>query len=126
MLTHRLLGRAFSAFAGVTLFALAWPAAAQVTPAAVQRGQKLAKEACAMCHAIAGAAPSPLKDAPPFPTLLLAFPGRSLEEILARGLISPHVTMPVFLATSQNMDDLLAYLTSVQVRRLASLDGQAR
>ena len=103
--------------------AAAWSAAAEITPAAIERGQKLAKQACAMCHAIAGSAPSPLKDAPPFPTLMQTFPGRSLDEILAQGLRTPHKPMPIFLATSQNIDDLLAYLGSVQVHRVVRLQG---
>lgn len=119
MWTHRILGAAL-------MLATAWSAAAaEVTPAAVERGQKLAKTGCAMCHAIAGSAPSPLKGAPPFPTLLQTFPGRSLDEILAQGLRTPHAPMPMFLATSQNIDDLLAYLSSVQVHRVARLDGTA-
>lgn len=119
MFVHRLLAT------GLVL-ALASPAAAQFSPAAVARGQKLAKEACAFCHAISGSGPSANKDAPPFPTLLQTFPGRNLDEILAQGMMTRHPPMPVFLATSQNMDDLLAYLTSVQVHRVASLDGPGR
>ena len=116
MWIHRIVGAAL-------MLTAAWPAPAQVAPAAVERGRKLAKEACATCHAISGSGPSRMKDAPVFSTLLMTFPGRNLDEILARGLMSPHVTMPVFLATSQNMDDLLAYLTTVQVKRMAGGQG---
>jgi cytochrome c553 len=103
--------------------ASASPASAQpLSPASVARGQTLAKQACSFCHAISGPGPSKNKDAPPFATLLQTFPGRNLDEILAQGMMTQHPPMPVFLATSQNMDDLLAYLTSVQVHRVASLD----
>lgn len=120
MWIHRTVG------AALMLVTAGAAAAAEITPAAIERGQKLARTGCAACHAIAGSSPSPLKDAPPFPTLLQTFPGRSLEEILAQGLRTPHAPMPMFLATSQNIDDLLAYLGSIQVHRVARLDSARR
>ena len=96
----------------LTVFSLsqAWA----TTPAAIKRGHALAKEACAKCHAIEGPGPSPLKDVPVFSRLLQDFPGRNLDELLAEGLMAPHRPMPMFLANPEDVDNLLAYLLSIQ------------
>lgn len=90
--------------------------AAEPTPAAIKQGHALAKNACGRCHAIEGPGPSPLKDVPVFSLLLQDFPGRNIEEVLAQGLMTPHRPMPMFLSNNQDMDNLAAYLASIQVR----------
>ena len=77
------------------------------------RGAFLARRACAECHSIDGRTPSPVKDAPRFSDLAALHPDRTLDEIVARGLILPHRPMPAFSAGSQDISDLAAYVRGI-------------
>ena len=80
-------------------------------------GEELAERLCARCHAVVGAGPSPVADAPAFSGLAHKWPIDYLAEALAEGIVTSHredVRMPEFVLSPEQIDDLLAYLGSVQ------------
>lgn len=88
------------------------PAFAQ--PAAVARGRRLAETMCSSCHAIGLRGDSPTSGAPRFRDLTTVEAGRSIDEVLAKGLLVLHPGMPSWGLTDRNQSDLLAYLRTVQ------------
>jgi mono/diheme cytochrome c family protein len=97
-----------------TLALLSTPAFADGDLAA---GGDLAQRLCARCHAIAGAGPGPAADAPAFSGLARKWPIDHLAEAFAEGIVTRHsdaVRMPEFTLSPEQIDDLLAYLESVQ------------
>lgn len=81
---------------------------------AVYRGQLLAAQACAGCHAIGDAGLSPMGDATPFREIVQRYPLDQLEEGFAEGLVTTHPAMPQFIFRASEIDDLIAYLESVK------------
>jgi len=90
------------------------PASASVS---VAEGQRLAEINCASCHAIGAEGESRHPMAPPFRTLSRNYPVDSLGEALAEGILVGHRDMPEFQLEPVQIDDLLAYIQSVQERR---------
>jgi mono/diheme cytochrome c family protein len=88
-------------------------------------GQALAERLCARCHAISGPGPSPLVQAPPFSGFERQWPVYYLAEAMAEGLVIGHGPMPEFTFTPQEIEDLLAYLHSVQLGGGVVADGLA-
>jgi mono/diheme cytochrome c family protein len=80
----------------------------------IQRGQNFAQIHCAQCHAIGRFGDSPVAEAPPFRTLGTKYPIESLAEAFAEGITTGHPTMPEFQLDVAQINDLLAYLSSVQ------------
>ncbi len=78
-------------------------------------GGALAERLCARCHAISGPGPSPLAQAPPFSGFERKWPVYYLAEAMAEGLVIGHGPMPEFTFDPEEIDDLLAYLHSVQL-----------
>jgi mono/diheme cytochrome c family protein len=101
-----------SALLVVLMSAVALPALAQ--PAAVARGQRLAETACKQCHAVGRQGDSPNPAAPRFRDLTAQKPGRSIDEILAGGLLVLHPGMPSWGLTDRDQADLLAYMRTLQ------------
>ena len=96
-------------------------AVAAASPAAraegdIAAGEEMAQRLCSGCHAISGPGPSPVQQAPPFSGFERKWPVEQLTESLAEGIVTGHgpVQMPVFVFTPEEIDDLLAYLKSVQ------------
>ena len=90
-----------------------------VTPAiaaspAEQRGQSFALTNCAKCHSIDRVTASPLPIAPPFRSLHKRYPIESLAEALAEGITTGHPTMPEYQLEPDQINDLLAYLKSLE------------
>jgi mono/diheme cytochrome c family protein len=83
----------------------------------VESGRHLAELNCATCHAIGAAGESRHPMAPPFRTLSRDYPVNALEEAFAEGILVGHPDMPEFRFTPAQIDDLLAYVESVQERR---------
>ncbi len=81
---------------------------------AEQRGKTLALNNCAKCHAIDRHSESPLKIAPPFRTLHTKYPVEELGEALAEGIDTGHPTMPMFRFEPDQVNDLLAYLRTLE------------
>ena len=100
-------------FACAAIVAAAPPAMAGGDPDA---GAEMADRLCARCHAVASGQ-SPVADAPAFSGLARKWPIEYLAEALAEGIVTSHrheVEMPEFVFTPEEIDDLLAYLDSIQ------------
>ena len=109
--TGRPLGALF------VLLVLAAPAPAAADGGDAVAGRQMAEAMCARCHAIEGDGPSPARAAPPFASLARKWPIEYLAEALAEGIATGHegqVRMPEFLFDPVEIDNLLAYLDSVQ------------
>ena len=96
----------------VAVFLTAPPVHAQ--HAAVQQGQAFAQANCARCHAIGPLGDSPLPKAPPFRALHQRYPVENLFEALAEGIRTAHPAMPEFQLEQRQIDDLIAYLKSLE------------
>ena len=90
--------------------------AADITP--VERGKSFAQQNCARCHAIGMEGASPYAPAPPFRTLHERYDVGDLAEGVAEGIIVVHngggEQMPEFMLEPGQIDDLIAYLRSLQ------------
>lgn len=89
------------------------PAAAQEDPAVI-RGRAFVKTNCGPCHAIGRTDASPLPLAPPFRELHTRYPVENLEEPLAEGIMTGHPSMPQFQLATNEIDDVIAYLKSLE------------
>jgi cytochrome c len=79
-----------------------------------QRGFTFAQTNCSQCHAIGRVGESPLPEAPPFRTLHTRYPVEDLAEAFAEGITTGHPSMPQFQLDPAQINDLLAYLNSIQ------------
>ncbi|MCG7394383.1 cytochrome c [Microvirga sp. ACRRW] len=79
-----------------------------------QRGLTFAQTNCAQCHAIGRFGDSPIPEAPPFRTLHTRYPIEDLAEAFAEGITTGHPSMPQFQLDPAQINDLLAYLQSIQ------------
>lgn len=80
----------------------------------VEFGKRIAEANCASCHAISTDDASKHKLAPPLRELSKRYPIDALEEAFVEGIYSGHPDMPQFKATTEQVDALLAYISSVQ------------
>ena len=79
-----------------------------------QRGFGFARTHCGSCHAIGRAGDSPLAIAPPFRILHTRYPVEDLAEALAEGITTGHPTMPQFQLDPAQINDLIAYLRTLE------------
>lgn len=80
-------------------------------------GRVLAERNCQGCHSIGTTGPSPVAAAPPFRDLVKRWPAESLAEALAEGIQVSHqgkVQMPEFAFEPEQIDDLIAYLQTLE------------
>lgn len=97
------------------------PLLAGVPPASsseIERGRAYAQRNCATCHAIGRTGNSPYAPAPPFRTLHERYDVEALAEALAEGIVVGHTgvrQMPQFVLSPPQIDDLLAYLKSLEM-----------
>ena len=96
------------------LFLLLLPPPASADDFSVDRGRRFAEANCAHCHAIGRFGDSPLPIAPPFRRLHEVYPVESLEEALAEGIVTGHPSMPRFELAPDQINDLIAYLKSLE------------
>jgi len=82
-----------------------------------QRGRTFAQTNCARCHAVGPVGESPLRIAPPFRTLHEKYPVENLEEALSEGIVTGHPTMPEFRLDMAQINDLIAYLKTLERSR---------
>ena len=97
-----------------TLPVLATAPALAETGGDAAAGKQLAELHCSRCHAIGNTDKSLMEGAPPFRDLKLRYPIEDLAEALAEGIMTLHPQMPVFTFTPEQIDDLLAYLGSLE------------
>ena len=96
---------------GVAAARAAGPATAAEAAA---RGQRLASSACAGCHAVGPTGASPLPAAPPFRDIVHRVPLDQLEQRFAEGLVTAHPAMPAFVFRASEIDDLVAWLETLE------------
>lgn len=107
------------ALAALTAACAGLPGAASEPPqmtasTSVARGQAIAQNMCASCHAIGREGASPRAEARPFRTITALYPIDALEEAFAEGITVGHPEMPAFRFEPDEIQDLLAYLQSIQ------------
>jgi cytochrome c len=108
----------------LSVAAVAAASLAQAAPSA-GHGRELVRRNCGMCHAIGERGDSPNKQAPRFRELGRRYPMDNLAEALAEGILTGHPAMPQFRFSPAEIDDIIAYLKSIQVRNEAR-EGTAR
>jgi mono/diheme cytochrome c family protein len=79
----------------------------------IEHGRALVVENCSGCHAIGGDGESPHPQAPPFRKLSERFPIDALEETFVNSIDTGHPGMPVFDASRQQIENIVAYIGSV-------------
>lgn len=81
---------------------------------AERRGRAFAKTNCVRCHSIDRTTPSRLAAAPPFRALHNRYPIETLAEAFAEGIYTGHSEMPAFELEPDQINDLLAFLKSLE------------
>ena len=80
-------------------------------------GRAVAERSCQSCHAIGPDGDSPVTNAPAFRELVKRFPPEDLAEALGEGIVDAHsgaVQMPDIQLEPEQVDDLIAYLQTLQ------------
>ena len=98
-----------------TTFVLSVPAHAAGD---IKRGRILVEMNCATCHAVGRGGRSPYAPAPPFRTLHEKYDVSGLAEALAEGIVVGHTgprQMPRFVLEPDQIEDVIAYLKSLEV-----------
>ena len=113
--------------AGIVLGGLLTAAApGWAADASVARGREIVQRNCAVCHAVGVRGASHNPEAPPFRELHTRYPVEMLAEALAEGILSGHPAMPQFVFPPRQIDDIIAYLNSIQTRGDASAGPRPR
>jgi cytochrome c len=81
---------------------------------AILHGKALVIENCSGCHAIGNTDVSPNPKSPPFRTLSQRYPLDALEEAFAEGIDTGHPDMPRFVASPDQIADILAYIGTLK------------
>ena len=81
---------------------------------AVSEGRELAQTHCARCHAVGTGGQSPNPKAPEFRLMQQRHPILALREPLTRGIAAPHDEMPKFALGEGQVDNLVAYINTLQ------------
>ena len=77
------------------------------------RGLTEAQQVCSACHAVQkGQVPSPNSRSPTFVDLANA-PGMTAAALLV-ALTTPHAGMPMFILTTEQREDVIAYILSLK------------
>lgn len=79
-----------------------------------RRGKAPARAKCARCHAVDRVSSSGRAGAPPFRERRHRFPIEMLAEALAEGLYTGHAEMPSFQLNSNQIDDFLVSLKTLE------------
>lgn len=86
-------------------------------PGNADRGRAMAEVHCSSCHAIGAGTKSPYDGAPTFPAIVAKGRLDDYAEAFAEGIMVPHegkVVMPEFVLNPQEIEDLFAYMKSLQ------------
>lgn len=79
-----------------------------------EHGKALVEVNCARCHAVGKTDKSSHPDAPAFRTLSKRYPITDLEEALAEGISTGHPDMPEWIASPEQVEAIIAYISSLQ------------
>lgn len=82
---------------------------------AAARGRAIALVGCASCHAIDPRGTSPFAEAPPFRDIVQRRSLNDIETAMGQGLVTTHPAMPRYNFRAGEIDDLIAYMGSLQV-----------
>jgi cytochrome c len=77
-------------------------------------GQKVARDLCSSCHAIAASGDSPNPAAPPLRHVLASYDPARLAEDLNNAVQISHRQMPQFYFGEHHADDVVAYIKTIQ------------
>jgi mono/diheme cytochrome c family protein len=88
--------------------------AAATAQTSLTAGHRLAAQQCGVCHAVDQRDQSPNPKSPRFRDLGARYPFDGLKDALATGMIVGHAQMPVLSLTKVEIDDLIAYLKTLQ------------
>jgi cytochrome c len=88
--------------------------AAEVFLGDAVEGRALVEELCSRCHGTQTDTESPFVSAPLLLDLANRWELESLSEALAEGITVGHPAMPAFEFTPREIDDILAYLQTLQ------------
>lgn len=89
------------------------PEPASAIMGSADRGERIARQQCGGCHAVALTGASPMPGAPPFRDMGVAYPVSYLQEAMAEGLVTAHPAMPAFTFEPDQIADLIAYMELV-------------
>ena len=81
----------------------------------VSRGQILSQQWCSQCHGVRPNQTSANPDAPGFPAIALE--PSATEYSLRTFLRVPHKTMPNFVIKTEDIDDIVDYITSLKSKK---------
>ena len=95
-------------------------AAPQAFAASAEHGRALVQRNCGMCHAVGERGASANPASPPFRELGKRYAIDNLQEALAEGILTGHPAMPEFRFTPGEINDIVAYLKSIQERPQAT------
>ncbi|MEM8825659.1 MAG: cytochrome c [Pseudomonadota bacterium] len=82
-------------------------------PGDAERGKALVEAKCLRCHARDVGQASPNEAAPSFATLFTHYPPDYIAEAFAEGVFVGHGEMPPFSFETGEIDDLVAYLNTL-------------
>jgi mono/diheme cytochrome c family protein len=85
-----------------------------VAESIVDHGKALVEVNCARCHATGKTDKSSHPDALAFRTLSKRYPITDLEEALAEGISTGHPDMPEWVASPDQIEAIIAYISSLQ------------
>jgi mono/diheme cytochrome c family protein len=77
-------------------------------------GRRLAAQQCGICHAVDQRDQSPNPKSPRFRDLGARYPFDGLKGALTDGMIVGHAQMPVLSLSRIEIDDLIAYIKTLQ------------
>ena len=98
--------------AGLALAGAASLAAAPADAASAARGKAMVKQDCVRCHAVEPGGTSPNPQAPTFAAV--ANEPSATSYSLHVFLQTTHATMPNFMISSDDIDDIVAYIMSLK------------
>jgi mono/diheme cytochrome c family protein len=81
---------------------------------AILHGKALVVENCSGCHAVGNKDTSPNPKSPPFRTLSQRYPLDALEEAFVEGIDTGHPDMPRFVASPDQIADIIAYIGTLK------------
>jgi len=104
-------GRLKASVLALVLLGYVQPASAD---SVTEHGKGLVEVNCARCHAIGKTDASSHPDAPAFRTLSKRYPIADLEEALAEGISTGHPDMPEWIASPDQIEAIIAYISTLQ------------
>jgi mono/diheme cytochrome c family protein len=112
---------ALAILAGLAL----WPAAGSAQTS-LTAGRRLAAQQCGVCHAVDQGDQSPNPKSPRFRDLGARYPYDGLRDALRQGMMVGHARMPVLRLSPVEIDDLIAYVKTLQKPLAAASSGRDR